>query len=100
MLCYQIMKVIASYIAVLKGCDAIVFTGGIGENRFEHRKTICSSLSFMGVKIDGKLNEAAINGENAEISAKDSSIKIFVITTNEEIVIARETFSKVKKLDK
>lgn len=100
MLCYQIMKVVASYIAVLGGCDAIVFTGGIGENRFEHRKIICDSLSFIGVKIDKKLNEAAINGERAEISAKDSSIKIFVIPTNEEIVIARETFLKVKKLNK
>lgn len=97
-LCYQIMKIIASYIAVLGGCDAIVFTGGIGENRLEHRKTICNSLSFMGVKIDEELNKTAINGEKSEISAKDSSIKIFVIPTNEEIVIARETYFKIKTL--
>lgn len=94
--CYQIMKIIASYIAVLGGCNAIVFTGGIGENRFEHRKTICNSLSFMGVKIDDDANEKAINGERSEISAEDSSIKIFVIPTNEEIVIARETYLAVK----
>ena len=98
-LCYQVMKIVASYIAVLGGCDAIVFTGGIGENRFEHRKTICNLLSFMGAKIDSKLNKKAINGERAQISAKDSSIKIFVIPTNEEIVIARETFLKMQKFN-
>lgn len=94
MFCYQVMKTIASYIAVLGGCDAITFTGGIGENRFEYRKNICSHLSFIGAKIDEKLNKIAVNGEKVEISAQNSAIKIFVIPSNEEIVIARETFSK------
>lgn len=94
--CYQIMKFIASYIAVLKGCDAIVFTGGIGENRFEYRKIICDSLSFMGVKIDNNSNKLAVDGKQAKISASDSSIKVFVIPTNEEIIIARETISVIK----
>lgn len=97
---YQIFKVIASYIGVLGGCDAIVFTGGIGENRVEHRRAICSSLSFMGVKINDSLNEQTVNGTTAEISEKDSSIKIFVIPTNEELVIARDTAAVIEELRK
>lgn len=95
--CYQIMKIIASYIAVLGGCDAIVFTGGIGENIFEYRKSICNLLAFMGIKIDNVLNEITVKGQKSEISAADSSIKIFVIPTNEELVIARETAKLLKK---
>lgn len=95
---YQIFKVIVSYIGVLGGCDAIVFTGGIGENRVEHRRAICSSLSFMGVKINGRLNEQTVNGTTAEISEKGSSIRIFVIPTNEELVIARDTAAVIEKL--
>lgn len=97
---YQIFKVIVSYIGVLGGCDAIVFTGGIGENRVEHRRVICSSLSFMGVKINGRLNEQTVNGTTAEISEKGSSIRIFVIPTNEELVIARDTAAVIEKLGK
>ena len=97
-LCYQVMKTIASYVAVLDGCDAIVFTGGIGENRFDYRKSICNALSFMKIKIDDKLNESAIEDKKVEISTKDSYIKIFVIPTNEEIVIARETAAVVSNL--
>ena len=96
--CYQVMKSIASYIAVLGGCDAIVFTGGIGENRFEYRNTICDSLSFMGIKIDKNLNKLTVDGKQAEISDGESSVKIFVIPTNEEIVIARETLSILKRI--
>ena len=96
MFCYQIMKVISSYIAVLNGCDAIVFTGGIGENRFEWRKIICESLSFFGVKLDDNLNEVAKSSKKSEISAKGSRVRIFVIPTNEEIVIARETLAILK----
>ncbi len=97
---YQIFKVIVSYIGVLGGCDAIVFTGGIGENRVEHRRVICNSLSFMGVKINGRLNEQTVSGTTAEISEKDSSIRIFAIPTNEELVIARDTAAVIEKLGK
>lgn len=97
---YQIFKVVASYIAVLGACDAIVFTGGIGENRVEHRRAICDSLSFMGVKMNDSLNEQTVNGSTAEISEENSSIKIFVIPTNEEIVIARDTAAVIESLGK
>lgn len=97
---YQIFKVVASYIAVLGACDAIVFTGGIGENRVNHRKAICDSLSFMGVKMNDSLNEQTVNGSTAEISEENSSIKIFVIPTNEEIVIARDTAAVIESLGK
>ncbi len=97
---YQIFKVVASYIAVLGACDAIVFTGGIGENRVNHRKAICDSLSFMGVKMNDSLNEQTVNGSTAEISEENSSIKIFVIPTNEEIVIARDTAEVIESLGK
>ena len=96
----QIFKVVASYIAVLGACDAIVFTGGIGENRVNHRKAICDSLSFMGVKMNDSLNEQTVNGSTAEISEENSSIKIFVIPTNEEIVIARDTAAVIESLGK
>ena len=98
--CYQVMKNIASYIAVLGGCDAIVFTGGIGENRVEYRNNICAPLSFMGINIDKSLNKLTVDGKKAEISAQNSSVRIFVIPTNEEIVIARETLNTVKNLSK
>lgn len=97
---YQVSKVIAGYIAVLGGCDAIVFTAGIGENQPGYREDICNSLSFMGVKIDIELNKSITGGKQSEISAPNSSIKVFVIPTNEEIVIARQTQTLVREIIK
>ena len=88
---YQIIKYIGAYITVMHGCDAIVFTAGIGENQWYHRKVICDNLSFMGVKIDTKLNKKMVLGKEGKISSKDSLIDVFVIPTNEELVIARDT---------
>ena len=93
---YQVGKIIAGYISVLGGCDAIVFTAGLGENQPKHRKGICNMLSFMGLKINDELNNNAIKGKQSEISTKDSKIKVFVIPTNEELVIAQQTKSVIE----
>lgn len=94
---YQVGKFIAGYIAVLGGCDAIVFTAGLGENQPNHRKGICDMLSFMGLEINDELNNNAIRGKESEISTTSSKIKVFVIPTNEELVIAQQTKSMIEK---
>ena len=91
-----IAQFVAKYAVSLKGIDTIVFTGGIGENQVNIRKKICENLEWMGVKID--LEKNSIRAEQIEISAKDSKIKVFVIPTNEELVIARDTKSIVESL--
>ena len=94
---YDILKYIGSYTAVLGGTDAIVFTAGIGENQAAHRKNVCHALEFMGVKIDDDLNEEMIRGKEGRISTPDSKVEVFVIPTNEELVIARDTMALVTK---
>lgn len=91
MLEYEITKFIGGYTAALGGCDAIVFTAGLGENQSSHRQVVCDNLSYMGVKIDPKLNEIMIRGKEGKISTPDSKVDVFVIPTNEELVIARDT---------
>ena len=96
MYCHQLVKLVGGYIASMGGADAIVFTGGIGENGPMYRTFVAEKLAFMGVKIDEEKN--AIRGEEVLISTPDSSIKVFVIPTNEELVIARDTLDIVSKL--
>ncbi|MBQ9993293.1 MAG: acetate kinase [Clostridia bacterium] len=90
MLCYQIKKFIGSYAAALDGVDAITFTAGLGENQSSHRANICKGLGYLGVELDYEKNDQ-IHGVEAEISTPDSKVKVFVIPTNEEIMIARDT---------
>ena len=71
----------------MNGVDYIVFTGGVGENQINIRRGICEKLEFMGVKIDVEKNK--IRGEEVEISAEDSKVKVYVVPTNEELMIAR-----------
>ncbi len=92
---YLVAQYVARYAVTLQGIDAIVFTAGIGENAPNTRKGICDNLKFMGVKIDEEKNK--IRGKETEISAPDSKIKVFVIPTNEELVIARDTMNLVSK---
>ena len=96
MYAHQITKFVGSYVAAMGGADAIVFTGGIGENAGEYRTKVCEKLAFMGVKIDEEKNK--IRGEEVEISTPDSTVKVFVIPTNEELVIARDTLEIVSAL--
>ena len=94
---HQIAKNVGSYIACMGGADAIVFTGGIGENSGKYRADLCEKLAYMGVKLDPEKNK--IRGEEVEISTPDSTVKVFVIPTNEELVIARDTLEIVKALN-
>ena len=86
---YEIASYIAKYAVAMNGIDYIVFTGGVGENQINIRRGICEKLEFMGVKIDVEANN--VRGEEKEISAQDSKIKVYVVPTNEELMIAKET---------
>ena len=85
---YQIIKYIGSYIAALNGVDAVVFTGGIGENNPDLRTEICDNFKYLGVEIDQKKN--ALRGEEVKISTENSGLNVYVIPTNEELAIARD----------
>ena len=86
---YAIASYIAKYAVAMNGIDAIIFTGGIGENQINIRKGICEQLKFMGVEIDIGANQ--IRSEEKLISNPESKVKIYVIPTNEELMIAKET---------
>lgn len=94
--CYQIKKYIGSYAAAMNGVDAVIFTGGIGENAADIRETACSNLDVLGIKIDPEANK--VRGKLAKISAEDSKAQVWVIPTNEELLIARDTLELVSKL--
>ena len=89
MFCYQVKRYIGAYAAAMGGVDAIVFTAGVGENDITTRAKVCAGLEFLGVKIDADRNN--VRGKDTEISAADSKVKVFLIPTNEELVIARDT---------
>ncbi|NQY19900.1 MAG: acetate kinase [Campylobacteraceae bacterium] len=95
MKCNRIKKYICSYAGILGGVDAICFTAGIGENADLIREKVCSGLEFMGVSLDKTKNKVR-NSENREINTEDSKTKIFIIPTNEELVIARDTYKLTK----
>jgi len=87
---YRIKKYIGSYMAALGGLDILVFTGGVGENSPDVRRMSCAGLEFLGIRIDEEKN-LAHKGEIGAVSADDSPVKVMVVPTNEELVIARET---------
>lgn len=91
---YSIASYIAKYAVAMKGVDYIIFTGGIGENQINIRKGICEKLTFMGVEVDVDANN--MRGEEKVISKPDSKVKVYVIPTNEELMIAKETMRLVK----
>ena len=93
---YQILKFVGSYIAAMNGVDTIVFTGGIGENDEELREYICENLSYLGVKLDKEANK--VHGEEIKISTPDSAVNVYIIPTNEELKIARDTKAIVEAL--
>lgn len=86
---YRVKKYIGAYMAAMGGVDAIVFTAGIGENAADVRKGILEDMEYFGIKLDENANQ--VRGEESEITTADSSIKVFTIPTNEELVIARDT---------
>lgn len=92
---YQVIGYIGRFAAQMDGVDVITFAGGVGENGIEVRKQICDSLSFLGVKIDEEKNNC--RGKEVEITTPDSKVKVFVVPTNEELTIARDTMEIVSK---
>ncbi len=92
---YQITKFVGSYIAAMGGVDAIVFTGGIGENNPGLRKYVMEHLGYVGVTCDDQANN--VRGKEALISTADSKVNVYVIPTNEELVIARDTLALISK---
>jgi acetate kinase len=92
---YQILKFVSSYVAAMNGVDAIAFTGGIGENDGELRKYVCENLAYLGVEIDNAKN--AIRGEEVKISTNNSKVDVYIIPTNEELAIARDTLAIISK---
>ena len=95
MFAYQTKKFVGSYAAAMGGLDCIVFTAGIGENTPTVREGVCEGLEFLGVKLDKEANNGKNTGAIREISAPDSKVKVLIIPTNEELVIARETLALV-----
>lgn len=93
---YRIKKYIGSYAAALGGVDIIVFTGGVGENQSSARWAACEGLEFMGVKLDAEINNT-IHGDEAVISTPDSKVKVVVIPTDEELMIASDTMAILNK---
>ena len=91
---YRVAKYIGAYAAAMNGVDIICFTAGLGENNGVMRQDVCSYLEFMGVKIDPEANN--VRGEERLVSAPDSKVKVYVVPTNEELAIARETAALVK----
>ena len=93
---YHVKRYVGAYTAVMNGLDAIVFTAGVGENTPYVRKQAVGNLEYLGVKLDDYRNENCPRGQAYEISAADSKVKVIVIPTNEELVIARETLAVAK----
>ena len=98
MYCHRIKKYISAYMGVLGGADAIVFTAGCGEHTPELREAVTEGLEFMGVELDHDLNNYAPRGKEVLISKPSSKVKIFVIPTDEEMVIAEETVKTINNL--
>lgn len=94
--CYRARKYIGAYLAAMNGADAIVFTGGIGENSPEIRAKICEGLAWLGIQVEPGRNAAHTAGREGEISADGSRVGVYVIPTNEELLIARDTVRVVK----
>lgn len=93
--CVRVKEYIGAYLARMNGADALVFTGGIGENAPDVRSRICAGLDFLGIAVDEAKNAAAV-GRDAEIAADGSRVKVYVIPTNEELLIARDTVRCVR----
>ena len=96
--CARIKKYIGAYLAEMGGADAVVFTGGIGENSPVIRERVCAGFRALGLRLDAARNEALVNGKEGEASAAGARLKAYVIPTNEELLIARDTLRTVKGL--
>ncbi|MDX2029031.1 MAG: acetate kinase [Blastocatellia bacterium] len=98
--CYRARKYIGAYLAAMGGADAVVFTGGIGENSHEIRARICRGLEWCGLQLDETANAALVQGREGMLSAFDSRLKAYVIPTDEELLIARDTVRCVRRVER
>ena len=96
MLTYEIKKYIGSFAAAMNGLDAVLFTGGIGENEALVRSMACADMDFLGIKLDEEVN-ASVRGKLCKISAADSKVEVWIVPTNEELLIARDTLALISK---
>ncbi len=97
-LAYQIKKYIGAFSAAMNGVDAVVFTGGIGENADDIRDKVCNELSYLGIEIDQNIGKTLVKGKEGELSTENSKVKVYVLPTNEELAIARDTRDIVNAL--
>ena len=95
--CVRVKKYLGAYLARMNGADAVVFTGGIGENAATVRTRICAEMDFLGIALDPGRNAACVGGAEGEIGAPGSRVGVWVIPTNEELLIARDTVRRVQK---
>lgn len=95
---YRARKYIGSYLAAMNGADAICFAGGVGENAAPVRAMICEGLSWAGIRLDARRNEEMVGGREGRISAGDSTVEVWVVPTDEELLIARDTVRVVQHL--
>lgn len=95
-LAYEIQKYIGSYTAAMNGLDAVLFTGGIGENSWEVREAVCKNMSYFGIQIDEELNRST-RGKLMKLSTADSKVEVWIVPTNEELLIARDTLALISK---
>jgi acetate kinase len=98
MFCYRLRKYIGAYAAVMGGADAVIFTGGIGENSAPVRERTIKGLEFAGISVDPARNEETVGGREGEISSASSSVRVLVIPTNEELIIARDALRLIEKV--
>jgi acetate kinase len=96
----RLKKYIGAYMAEMNGCDAVVFTAGIGENAVLMRRMICSDLEALGIEIDDELNKQAVRGKAMKISKPSSKVEVWVIPTNEELLLARDTVRVVRDVER
>ena len=96
MYAYRIKKYIGAFAAAMGGVDVIIFTGGVGENRHEIREAVCENMEFLGIKLDKEQNAKIMFGKDGIISTPDSKVKVVVLPTDEELMIAQDTMALVK----
>ena len=89
--CLRVKHYLGSYLAQMNGADAIVFTGGIGENSAEIRARVCRDMDFLGIALDPAKNSAAVGGKEGDVAPRAPACATYVIPTNEELLIARDT---------
>jgi acetate kinase len=97
--CYRARKYVGAYLAALDGADAVIFTGGIGENAAEVRASIAAGLRWFGAEIDPERNRATIGGREGRVDREGGRLELWVIPTDEEMLIARDTYRVVHGLE-